>query len=804
MNKKLFTFLFFLYGTVLFAQQKYTISGTVTDSESSEQLISANLFNIKTLQGTTTNTYGFYSLTLPKGKVQLKVSYVGYAEQVMEIDLNKNIVLDIKLQPSNMIKDVEIVATKADRIEQRSQMSRIDVPVELIKKIPSLLGEVDVLKALQLLPGVQGGTEGQAGLYVRGGGPDQNLITLDGVPVYNVSHLLGFFSVFNADAIKNVTLYKGGFPARYGGRLSSVIDIQMKEGNNQKFHSEGSVGLVSSKFMVEGPIAKNKASFIIAARRTYVDGFLKAASPFLRTSTQPGSTTAQPSPFAGLKLYFYDLNAKINYKIGAKDHLYLSAYTGKDVFGFQNTQTRNNSTNSLAVGTDWGNLTSALRWNHEFSNKLFANTTLTYSRYGFNVGTTQTSQRDTLITTNNINYNSGIIDLAAKFDLDYVPNPHHYIKTGVNVINHTYNPGATQFQFAPSVGQGIDTVLGSAPIKAIETAVYLEDDIHYGAFRANFGLHASAFVVNGTTYQSLQPRIGLNYLLRNDIALKASFCTMRQYINLLSNEGLGLPSDLWVPSTDRIKPQDAWQAAIGTAKTFNDAFEVSIEGYYKKMTNVLSYASGQNYLGVNRDWQDKVIQGTGEAYGAEFLLQKKRGKLNGWIGYTLSWNYRTFADLNSGNPYPFRYDRRHDFEMVASYELSPLWSFSASWVYSTGQAFSLSNVKYSRLNTDPRFGGGPGGPNPNTLGTLLVDEIAQPSEKNAYRFSPYHRLDVGFEHKKKHKRYESAWNFGAYNAYNRKNPFFLYSEYDATLKKDVYKQVSIFPIVPNVSWSFKW
>jgi hypothetical protein len=280
---------------------------------------------------------------------------------------------------------------------------------------------------------------------------------------------------------------------------------------------------------------------------------------------------------------------------------------------------------------------------------------------------------------------------------------------------------------------------------------------------------------------------------------------MRQYINLLSNEGLGLPSDLWVPSTDRIKPQDAWQAAIGTAKTFNDAFEVSIEGYYKKMTNVLSYASGQNYLGVNRDWQDKVIQGSGEAYGAEFLLQKKRGKLNGWIGYTLSWNYRTFADLNSGNPYPFRYDRRHDFEMVGSYELSPTWSFSASWVYSTGQAFSLSNVKYSRLNLNPRFGGGPGGPggNPNPTG-IFVDEIAQPSEKNAYRFSPYHRLDIGFEHKKKHKRYESAWNFGAYNAYNRKNPFFLYSEYDAALQKDVYQQVSIFPIVPNVSWSFKW
>ena len=804
MQKKLLLLTFIFCSLFAFAQQKYTISGYVTDAESSEQLISANLFSIKTLQGTNSNTYGFYSLTLPKGKVQIKVSYVGYEEQTFEVELNKDLKIDFKLKPSVALQEVEVTATKAERIEQRSQMSRIDIPIEQIKKVPALLGEVDVLKVLQLLPGVQGGTEGQSGLYVRGGGPDQNLITLDGVPVYNVSHLLGFFSVFNADALKNVTLYKGGFPARYGGRLSSVIDIQMKEGNMQKFHGEGSVGLISSRLTLEGPIWKNHTSFLVSARRTYVDVLMK---PLIAYQNAQNNASTNSNRNIAINLFFYDLNAKINHKINDKNRVYLSAYTGKDLLNTTISEVKNTTTNKVITGTNWGNLTAAARWNSEINNKLFTNTTLTYSRYGFNVGLEQTQKRDTAAATSNlVSYKSGIRDFAAKFDVDYVPNPHHYIKTGINATAHTYNPGATQFQFDPGIGAGIDTVLGSAAIKATELAAYVEDDIHYGAFKANIGLHASGFGVNGTFYKSLQPRIGLNYLINNDIAVKASFCTMRQYINLLSNEGLGLPSDLWVPSTDRIKPQDSWQAAIGVAKTVHDEFEVTIEGYYKKMRNVLSYSSGQNYIGINRDWQDKVIQGDGEAYGAEFLLQKKKGRLNGWIGYTLSWNFRTFADLNSGNPFPYRYDRRHDLEIVANYTLNDKWSFNATWVYSTGTAFSLENVKYSRLLVDPRNNRGPNGGQGQVTdpSQLFVDEISQPSQKNAYRYRPYHRLDIGFERKKKHKRYESSWVFGAYNAYNRKNPFYLYSSYDDVTKKDVYNQVSLFPIIPNVAWTFKF
>jgi TonB-dependent Receptor Plug Domain/CarboxypepD_reg-like domain len=802
MQKILCLLAFLCCNIVAEAQQKFTISGYITDSESSEQLIAANILAIKTLQGTNSNTYGFYSLTLPKGKVQIKFSYVGYGEQVLELDLTKDVKLDVKLKASVALQEVEIVATKAQRIEQRSQMSQIDVPIQQIKKIPALLGEVDVLKALQLLPGVQGGTEGQSGLYVRGGGPDQNLIMLDGVPVYNVSHLLGFFSVFNADALKNVTLYKGGFPARYGGRLSSVIDIQMKEGNAQKFHGEGSIGLISSRLTLEGPIVKDRTAFLFSARRTYIDAIMKPIIAY-----QNAKSTTNNNTNIGVGLYFYDINAKINHKINDNHRVYLSAYTGRDLFNLTTSpkQTTGQFSNTGKAGTNWGNLTAAARWNWQVSNKLFTNTTLTYSRYGFEVGNEQTQKRDTVTTTNSTNYTSGIKDYAVKFDIDYVPNPHHYIKMGINATDHTYNPGATQFQFDPGIGPGINTVLGSAPIKAQEYSTYIEDDLHFGAFKANIGLHASGFVVNGTFYKSLQPRVGLNYLLNNDVAIKASFCTMRQYINLLSNEGLGLPSDLWVPSTDRVKPQDSWQAAIGVARTVKEEYEVSIEGYYKQMKNVLSYSTGQNFLGINRDWQDKVVQGNGEAYGMEFLVQKKKGRLSGWVGYTLSWNYRTFAELNGGNPFPYRYDRRHDLEIVASYELSPKWSFNATWVYSTGTAFSLANVKYARLLTDPRRNNrGPDGGQPIDPSALFVDEIAQPSEKNAYRYRAYHRMDIGFERKKKHKRYESAWVFGAYNVYSRKNPFFLYSTYDETLKKDVYNQVSLFPIIPNIAWTFKF
>lgn len=802
LKKSLFLSVFLQMLTVfLFAQTNFTISGYIEDAETGEKLISANIFDTQSLKGTVSNVYGFFSLTLPKGKVSLKSTYVGFVDDKQELNLNKDIELVIKLKPSIALQEVEVIATKAERVEERTQMSRIDVPIQQIKKIPALLGEVDVLKALQLLPGVQGGTEGQSGVYVRGGGPDQNLITLDGVPVYNVSHIGGFFSVFNADALKNVTLYKGGFPARYGGRLSSVIDINMKEGNNQGFHGEGSIGLITSRLTLEGPIKKEKTSFIISARRTYVDVLM---APFIAIANKSENIGVPPSEQTNfkMKLHFYDLNAKVNHKINDKHRVYLSAYTGLDIFAPTITDGVKDSAgySKIRFGTDWGNLTAALRWNWQISNKLFLNTTLTRSKYDFVFGLqadTRNKIKDPIESTA-VQYRSGIKDWAAKFDLDYVPNPNHYIKTGLNVTNHSYNPGATQVKLQFD-NQKIDTLLGSAKTIANEYAVYIEDDMAFGAFKANVGLHASAFDVQGKFYSSLQPRIGLNYLLNNTIALKGSFCTMRQYINLLTNESLGLPSDLWVPSTAKVKPQDAWQAAIGVAKTFFDEYEFTLEGYYKKMKNVVAYKPGANYLGENKNWEEKVTQGDGEAYGLEFLIQKKEGRLNGWIGYTLSWNYRQFDILNGGNPFPYRYDRRHDIELVANYQINKKWSIAGTFVYNTGVAFSLPNTVYNTTQeNDFSWWIGNNNNYPYTV------QVAQPSERNSQRLGAYHRMDINIEHTKKKKRYSRTWSFGAYNVYNRKNPFFIYPEYNSTLNREQYKQVALFPIIPNVSYSFKF
>ena len=797
-----------LGGFFLFAQQKFTISGYIKDADSREELISATIIDTKSGKGTVSNTYGFFSITLPAGKVSLRGSYVGYQEFTQEIDLRKDVQLDLKLTSSSQIQEIEVTATKAEKIEERSQMSRIDVPIEQIKKIPALLGEVDVLKALQLLPGVQGGTEGQNGIYVRGGGPDQNLITLDGVPVYNVSHLLGFFSVFNADALKNVTLYKGGFPARYGGRLSSVIDIQMKEGNMQKFHGEGSIGMVASRLTLEGPIWKDRTSCIVSVRRTYVDALIVPIIALAQSGEEEK---------VKIKLNFYDLNAKINHKINSKNRIYLSAYSGQDNFG---SAIRDGSLSAKSpsfpytrtyFGVDWGNFTSALRWNNEISNKLFVNTTLTYSRYNFRFGgesDTQYSANDKLASFV-ARYTSGIKDFAAKVDFDYVPNTNHYIRFGGNATHHIYNPGATQFKYAEGNTSDIDTTLGSQSLRANEYALYFEDDLKFGALKANLGLHASGFKVDDKFYTSLQPRIGLNYLVSNSVALKASFCTMRQYINLLTNEGLGLPSDLWVPSTSKIKPQDAWQVAVGVAKTLWDEYEFSLEGYYKEMKNVVAYKPAQSFLGINKDWQTKITQGTGTAYGAEFLVQKKKGRLNGWIGYTWSWNYRNFAEINGGKTFPFRYDRRHDLELVANYQISKRWAISGTWVYGTGNAVSLTNQNYLLPGGNSNWNYYSDVTN-QTKGIAAIQtnffgtNISQPSEKNAYRMNAYHRMDIGIEYKKKKKRYESIWSLGAYNAYNRRNPFFIYEGYDSVTKKNAYKQVSIFPIIPNLSWGFKF
>ena len=758
---------------VLTAQQKYTISGYMSDQESGEKLIGANIFEKNSLVGNVSNTYGFYSLTLPAGEVDIEVSYIGFANQQLQFNLNKDTTINFDFSTSLELETVVVEADKLYRIEEDVQMSKMEIPVEQIKKIPALLGENDVMKALQLLPGVQSGGEGQSGLYVRGGSPDQNLVLLDGVPVYNVSHVLGIFSVFNADAIKNVSLTKGGFPARYGGRLSSVLEINMKEGNMKEFKGEGSIGTISSKLTLEGPIIKDKMSFIVSGRRTYMD---LLAKPFIALANNANnSNSGSGSENFGIKLFFYDLNAKLNYKINDKHRLYLSGYSGADVFGieYEYQSGFDNDSEKFSGGLDWGNLISSFRWNYKINNKLFANTTLNYSKYNIDIPTTFEStfedNNGTRSESASINYRSGIEDYSAKIDFDYIPNPNHYLRFGTNVIHHTYTPGVVSFQ-ANFEDFDIDTLLGSNVTESIESSIYIEDELTIGKLKANVGLHASMFNVENTNYSSLQPRLGLRYLLPRDIALKASFSTMTQYINLLTSEALSLPTDLWVPSTARVKPQQSWQAALGFAKTFDDKYEFSVEGYYKEMDNVISFKEGSSFaFGLEDDWQDKITQGTGEAYGLEFFLQKKSGKTTGWIGYTLAWNNRTFEEINGGNPFPFRYDRRHDLSIVAIHKFNERVSLSGAWIFGTGNAFTLPRFSYPTeqiSNTYIDFNGNP-------VTNTFTNEVQSLGQKNNFRMTNYHRLDLSLELTKQKKRVLRTWVFGVYNTYFHSNPYFV-------------------------------
>jgi hypothetical protein len=793
--------------SLIFGQNR-TISGYVQDEATGEKLIGANIYNKNDLSGTSSNNYGFYSITLKEGEYDLIFSYVGYKTEVKNINLSDDMQLNVSLSPSLGIEEVEIYANSNSQTIQSTQMSSIDISVESIKKVPALLGEVDVIKAIQLLPGVQSGTEGASGLYVRGGGPDQNLILLDGTPVYNASHLFGFFSVFNVDAINNVKLIKGGFPARYGGRSSSVLDISLKEGNMKKFQGSGSVGLIASKLTLEGPIIKDRASFIVSARRTYLDVI---AQPLIREMAGGDEFTTQG-------YYFYDLNAKINYKISQKDHLYLSVYTGDDRF-YQNQKpytylyAGNLYTNEARSDLGWGNITSALRWNHQFSSKLFSNTSLTYSNYNYEVQNYTESIVETADgVTNEINslhFLSGIEDFAGKIDFDYLPATNHYVRFGANYIYHTFKPGASVYQIKNEEVGDIDTTLGEDFIRASEFSMYIEDDFKVSnRIKANVGLHYSGFLVNQKYYHSLQPRASARYLINDTWSLKTSYAMMQQYIHLLTNNNIGLPTDLWVPATDKILPQRSHQVALGLSKSFGEMYLLSVEGYYKRMNHLIEYQDGASFMGSNTGWEDKVEHGNGWSYGAEVFFEKKVGKMTGWVGYTLSWTERQFEALNGGEVFPYKYDRRHDVSAVLTVPLDDRWDFSVSWIYGTGTAHTLPTERYfgNASNNYNNYGlfnsyspyfflGGYQQP--------FSQELEHVDSRNSIRAADYHRLDVSFQKKKKTRWGESAWTLGVYNTYNRKNPFYYYIGYD-TRGNRALRRVSLFPFIPSATYTFKF
>jgi hypothetical protein len=789
MKKIIITFFCLISISYIYCQEKYTLSGFVSDQNNGENIIGVNIFCKDLKQGVASNTYGFYSLTLPKGEYEISFSYIGYENQIYNINLNKDIEKDIAFKISSFSVGEIQVRGKANIVKQ-TQSSVIEIPIEQIRSIPALLGEVDIIKAIQLLPGVQS-SEGTSGFYVRGGGPDQNLILLDGVPVYNASHLGGIFSVFNADAIKSVRLTKGGFPARFGGRLSSVLQIDMKEGNLKKFKGDASIGLISSKFTLEGPITKDKTSFIISGRRTYIDLIV---APFLPSTTD-------------LTLYFYDLNAKINHKISKKDRLYLSAYTGKDKLGVDFVENSTDEQSSVNFGLGYGNITSTLRWNHLFTDKLFSNTTLTYSRYSFNtdfgVNSTYNSNNGAEIFDVNFGYLSGIEDLGARIDFDFIPNPNHEIKFGLSYTNHDFFPGETILsinEISPDTSQNfsLDTILNfSGNTNADELYFYLEDNFKItNRLKANIGAHLGYYKTNRTSSLldnnlSFQPRVSVRYLINDRWSLKGSYAEMTQNIHLLSNSSIGFPSDIWVPSTDSVPSQTSkqWAGNIST-ELANGEYELSLEGYYKTMGNLITYKAGYSNLSSTESWENSVeTNGKGESYGAELFLQKKKGKTTGWIGYTLSWTNRKFDNINFGNWYPYKFDRRHDFSLVLSHKFNNKWDAGLTWVYGTGNAITFPQAIYLGL---------PSG----STGNQNIDYIESYGDRNSTRLNAYHRLDFGLNKTKKTKRLTKILSIGAYNAYSRKNPFFAYLTYEQGNR--VAKQVSLFPIIPSISYRIQF
>jgi hypothetical protein len=789
--------LFFL--TFSFAQNKSTLSGTITDAESGEAIINAKIYIPAIRQGAVTNTYGFYSLTVESGTHIIEFRSGGMETVVKEFDLTADVVFNIEMSSEiKSIGEVTISAKKGENVNS-ARIGQIDLDVEKIKTLPAFMGEVDIIKAIQLLPGVSSVSEGGQGFYVRGGGPDQNLVLLDEGVVYNAAHLFGFFSVFNVDAIKSVTLIKGGMPANYGGRMSSVLEVHMNEGNNKKFKIKGGLGVISSRLTIEGPLKKDKGSFIVSARRTYIDVIMKAAIP-------------ETSPFSGSSYYFYDMNLKLNYKLTEKDRIYLSGYYGKDVF------TYGNKTDAFTVDMPWGNGIAALRWNHLFSNKLFMNVTSTFSDYQFKFGSEQDEFRFAL--------KSQITDIGGKVDFTYFPSTRHKVKWGAEYIYHTFNPTSVS-----AASQDIVFDTGEAQkLYSHESAVYVLDEFDLNEkIKLNAGLRYSMYqhvgpfkryikgdisnpdsVINYSKgdlikfYSGLEPRVSGRWLLSETSSIKAGYSYNYQYVHLTSLSAVSLPTDIWYPSTDKAKPQKGWQGSLGYFHNFkDDKYETSVEVYYKGMKNLIEYKEGAlPGDNVNDNTDNILVFGTGQAYGIEFFVKKAYGKLTGWIGYTLAKTDRKFPDLNSGNIFPAKYDRRHDLSVVAGYKLNERWTFGAAFIYATGNTLTLPTSWYVQEQN------------------LLFNYGA----RNSTRMAPYHRLDLSAtlynksykvkqdeltgEPIKVKKRFRSNWSFSVYNVYNRANPFFMYVDSNGDFLNGDFKisvkQVSLFPIIPSVTWNFEF
>ena len=774
-KKTLLCHLLLFIGFVTLRAENITISGYVKDDKTGEELLGATIYDATSGLGAVTNIYGFYSLSIPSGTVNLVFAYMGYTPSNKTFDLEESLTLNIELaSKSEQLEEVEIVGSSSDRSVTSIEIGVERLDMKRAAKIPVLFGEKDILKTIQLLPGISSSGEGSGGLNVRGGGMDENLILLDGAPVYNASHMMGFFSVFNSDALKGMTVYKGGIPAQYGGRASSVIDVQMNNGNMRDFSASGGIGLISSRLTLEGPIAKDKASFIVSGRRTYADLAFKAVS------TDPLVDDAS--------LFFYDLNAKVNWKINDKNRVYLSSYFGRDKFGFD------------FMGMEWGNQTFTARWNHLLSDKLFSNTSLIYSDYIYNF--------DMTMAGSDANLNSGIKNITFKEDLTWFLNSKNSLDFGASFSSHTFHPG--EFKLKSEDGSDEDFQIFMQEQYAYETGLYISNKHKLSSrLNATYGLRFSMFSVMGPgdvkTYDednlptsvvsytkgdliknfiNWEPRIGLTYILNNNNSIKLSYNRMAQYLHVLSTSTSGQPTDYWMPSGVHIDPLIVDQISSGYFKNIkNGMYETSLEVYYKKLSDVADYEDGANIL-VNEDVEAQVLMGKGRSYGAEILFRKNQGAFTGWISYTLSRTEHQFDDINKGNYFLASNDKTHDISVVGSYELNKRISLNAAWVFATGSAVTYPAGQY----------------------TIDGRVVPYYTERNADRMPNYHRFDLGLSLKTKPKaRYESSWDFGIYNLYGRKNAYSIDFIESETVPGSLEAQrVALFSFVPSVTWNFKF
>ncbi|CCH53520.1 TonB-dependent receptor plug [Fibrisoma limi BUZ 3] len=786
----------------LFAQTSRIVTGHVLEKGTGFPLSGASVVVAQTGLGTRTDATGFFSIKVSRSdSITLAISHVGYMNTVVPLtDHSMAEPVTIVLSSGRTLSEVTVRPTTADtRLSENLSLSQMSISLDQLKKVPALLGEKDVLKIIQLLPGVQKGTEGGTGVYVRGGGPDQNLILLDDATIYNPNHLFGFFSAFNGDVLQSVELTKGGFPAQYGGRLSSVIDMKSKVGDMHRLHGGGSLGLIASRFMLEGPLLKRRVSFLIAGRRSYY-GLLT------QWLTQRDQADQLPN-----RTWFHDFNAKVDADLSPRDHLTFSGYTGYDMFRGQRTDA---SRTFLQSGLDWGNTTASLRWQHRFSNRMSSNSALIYSRYQLKVNTQEANvTSDSTTQLYQLKYQSGIRDLTFKYDWQLQLGSKHQIRTGLRSTYHQFTPSA----IVETTLNAPVTSDSNEPIDVLESGLYAEHDWFLGQrLHLNSGLRLSHYLHKAVQFIRPEPRFSVDYRFLTGYSAKGSFTMMNQYVHMLSNTGTGLSTDLWVPTTDRVKPEQAWQIAAGMSKTFGRSatssrnVTVSVEGYYKTMNHLISYREGSSFLlpgnatkSQKARWEDNVTAGRGWSSGLELLLQKKEGSFSGWIGYTLSLTRWQFPQLNSGRPFFPRYDRRHDVALVGIYEISNRVRLSGTWVYGTGQALTIPLARYTLHINNPERSLNSGQP-------LFGD--SQPTKeysgKNKFRAEPYHRLDVSLQIGSRKNDQRSTWEFTVYNAYNRRNPFFYSMEgkVDAQNKpsRTVLYRYSLFPVIPTINYSFKF